>query len=230
MDAVLPFLYWYLPFIVGIACHEGAHAWVAWRLGDPTAYEGGQATINPLPHMRREPIGTIVLPLLSFFSSGFMIGFAWVPVDAWWSLRNPRRAAMVALAGPLATLGLALLALIGIKVGLAAGVFELAPGFEGGWLRDVAERGLVVGEGVWGNVARLASIMFLLQGVLLVFNLLPFPPLDGGTVVTLLMDRDTAARFMAFAREWSMVGMLAAWLVFREVGWPVVEVLIGFVH
>jgi Zn-dependent protease len=224
-EQVVPFLSWYFIFIVGIACHEGAHAWTAWKLGDPTAYEGGQATINPIPHMQREPFGTILLPILGFFGSGFLIGYAWVPVDPIWAMRYPRRSAVVSLAGPAATLVLAVAAFIGIKIGVAAGVFEI-PDFREGGLREIAERGIVVGEGTWGNAARLLGITYLLQGILFFFNLLPFPPLDGSGVVTLFMSRENALRFRQFAREWSMAGMVGAIVLFYYYGWYAVVFLV----
>ena len=63
-------LVWYVAFLFSLTVHEAAHALVALKLGDPTAYEGGQVTLNPLPHIKREPFGTVVVPLLSFGLAG----------------------------------------------------------------------------------------------------------------------------------------------------------------
>jgi hypothetical protein len=60
---------WYAVFLIAITCHEAAHAWAAYRLGDPTAYFSGQVTLNPGPHIEREPIGTILMPILSYWRS-----------------------------------------------------------------------------------------------------------------------------------------------------------------
>src|SRR6185369_342258 len=78
---------------------------VAWRGGDPTAYEAGQVSLSPWPHIRREPWGTVLVPLLTFFTyagtgSAWMMGWASAPFDPLWEHRHPRRAAAMALAGP----------------------------------------------------------------------------------------------------------------------------------
>lgn len=66
MEKLTEGLLWYIAFLVSTTFHEAAHAFAALRLGDRTAYEGGQVTLDPIPHIRREPVGTIVVPLLSF--------------------------------------------------------------------------------------------------------------------------------------------------------------------
>ena len=70
---------WYVVFLFSTTCHEGAHALVAKLGGDPTAFYGGQVTLNPLPHIRREPLGTVVVPILSYLFSEWMIGWASAP-------------------------------------------------------------------------------------------------------------------------------------------------------
>lgn len=66
MERLAEGLLWYVVFIFSTTFHEAAHAFTALKLGDSTAYEGGQVTLDPLPHIRREPVGTIVFPILSF--------------------------------------------------------------------------------------------------------------------------------------------------------------------
>ena len=112
---------WYVAFLLAVTCHEAAHAWVAWLGGDPTAYVGGQVTLNPLPHIRREPFGTVLAPLLSYILIGWTMGWASAPYDPHWEDRHPRRAAVMALAGPLANLVLAALAFAVLKTGLIGG-------------------------------------------------------------------------------------------------------------
>ncbi len=99
----------YIPFVISLTFHEAAHALAARLGGDNTAYLGGQVTLNPVPHMRREPFGTIVLPLLLLISTGGrqVMGWASAPIDPLWAMRHPRRAAVVSFAGPLANLLLA---------------------------------------------------------------------------------------------------------------------------
>ena len=81
---------WYAVFLIAITCHEAAHAWAAKLLGDPTAYYAGQVTLNPGPHIEREPIGTIIVPVLSYVLNGWMIGWASAPYDPFWAAQYPR--------------------------------------------------------------------------------------------------------------------------------------------
>ncbi len=84
---------WYIVFLFSTTCHEGAHALIARIGGDPTAFHGGQVTLNPWPHIRREPFGLVVVPILSYFVAHWMIGWASAPYDPAWQQRYPRRAA-----------------------------------------------------------------------------------------------------------------------------------------
>ena len=155
-----------LPVLFAITVHEYAHGWAANRLGDRTALMMGRLTLNPIKHI--DPIGTLVLPAALLALGGFLFGWAKpVPVNVS-ALRNPRRDMVwVALAGPLSNLAMAIAWMV-IMIPL------------GEWLyathRDIgllcvlmAQAGLVI------NVA------------LMVFNLLPLPPLDGGRIVAGLL-------------------------------------------
>src|SRR3990167_6103885 len=103
-EAVALGVVWYAVFLFSTTCHEAAHAWAAKLGGDPTAALGGQASINPLPHIQREPLGTVVVPVASYLLGGWMIGWASAPYDPLWAERHPRRAGLMALAGPGANL------------------------------------------------------------------------------------------------------------------------------
>ena len=103
-------LTWFVVFIFSTTLHEAGHALAAWKLGDSTAYEGGQVSLNPLPHIRREPVGMVLVPLISFAMSHWMMGWASAPYDPLWAHRYPKRAALMAAAGPAANL---LLVLVG---------------------------------------------------------------------------------------------------------------------
>src|SRR5215210_2042258 len=107
----------YVVFLFSTTLHEAAHAWAALRGGDRTAYEGGQVTLDPLPHIRREPIGMVVLPLISVLVSGWPLGFASAPYDPEWAEKHPRRAAWMALAGPGANFALVLIAGLSLRIG-----------------------------------------------------------------------------------------------------------------
>jgi Zn-dependent protease len=206
-------LIWYVAFLLALTCHEAAHALAAKRGGDMTAHEAGQVTLNPLPHMRREPIGTIVAPLITFFVSGFMLGWASAPYDPLWQQRHPRRAALMALAGPAANFVLVLLAAAAIRGGIAAGWF--APPETANFSHMVA----ATRAGAAEAAAKFLSIVFSLNLMLGAFNLLPFPPLDGNTAVGLLLPERAALRFVELSRSpmFAFVGLIIAWRLFGEV-------------
>src|SRR5215475_8256070 len=98
----------YVVFLYSTVLHEAAHAWAAHRLGDDTAYRGGQVSLDPTPHIKREPWGMVLIPILSFLMGGWMIGWASAPYDPEWARMYPRRAGMMAVAGPVANLLLVL--------------------------------------------------------------------------------------------------------------------------
>src|SRR5689334_25113478 len=116
-------LLWFVAFLFSTTVHEAMHALVAYRGGDATAYRGGQVSLSPLPHIRREPIGMLVVPLLTSLTQGWAMGWASAPYDPYWAERHPRRAALMAAAGPAGNLLVAAAALTLIKIGLMSGYF-----------------------------------------------------------------------------------------------------------
>lgn len=219
-------LAWYAAFLFSTTCHEAAHAWSALRLGDPTAYEGGQVTLNPLPHVRREIFGTVVVPLLAFVFSGWMIGWASAPYDPAWANRHPRRAAWMSLAGPAANLTLVLLSGVLIRAGMAAGVFFAPDSI------TVDHVTAAVSE-PWGAAATLLSIFFTLNLILFLFNLIPLPPLDGSGVLPLAMSEGAARRYqeaMFGQPGLALLGLVIAWRVFDYVFTPVQLVAINLLY
>src|SRR5688572_30618449 len=116
-------LIWYLVFLFSTTCHEASHALVAKLGGDPTAFHGGQVTLNPAPHIQREPFGMVLAPIVSYLRGGAMIGWASAPYDPFWQHRHPRRAALMSLAGPAANYALMIVGAIGIRTGIIAGIF-----------------------------------------------------------------------------------------------------------
>lgn len=170
--------------IIAITFHEAAHGYVAWRLGDPTAYEQGRVSFNPLRHI--DPFGTVVLPLLLYIASGWILGWAKpVPVNPS-RLRSPRRDMIfVAAAGPGINLALALVsaALLSALGGLAA---------EPAFLR------------------KLLTFSIYFNVLIGVFNLIPIPPLDGGRIAVGVLPGSLAfplARLEPYGM-WIVIGVL----------------------
>lgn len=158
LNTVQKIVIWAIPVIFAITVHEVAHGYVANRLGDSTAKMLGRITLNPIKHI--DLIGTIVIPgLLLLMGSQFIFGWA-KPVPVNWSLlRNPRRdMALVALAGPLSNLGMGLIWAILAKVGTL-----------------VTPLHFLLYMGVAG---------ILINLILMILNLIPFPPLDGSRIVS----------------------------------------------
>ena len=159
---------WVLPLIIAITFHEAAHGFVAYRLGDNTAWQLGRVSFNPLKHI--DPFGTILLPgILLLSHSPFLFGYAKpVPVN-FRNLNHPRLDMVwVALAGPVTNIALALAA------ALAFHVLAFAPANAAQWIADNLKNA------------------FLINIVLAVFNMMPIPPLDGGRVAVGLLPRPLA--------------------------------------
>lgn len=216
LETLVAGLAWYAVFLLAAVCHEAAHAWAALRLGDATASRAGQVSLDPRPHVRREPIGTILVPWVSFLlSQSWMMGWASAPYDPEWAERHPRRAALMALAGPLANLVLFLLAAGAIRAGLWAGWF-VTPEL-------VTFSAVVTTPAGTDAVTFLLSIAFSLNLILLFFNLLPVPPLDGAAAVLLLLPKSSHAIWFHVLREpWlGWIGLLVAWTLFPRWFGPV---------
>jgi Zn-dependent protease len=181
MDGIPSLVAMYLLFLFSTTCHEAAHAFAAHRGGDDTAYSLGHVTLDPTPHLLRSPWGMVVAPLIGLYSMGFPLGWASVPYDPVWGRRHPLRQAGMSFAGPLANFTLAFLAIVTLRVLIASGVYHLnGTGVSAGFV--------YLNEGVPQNsplaaVAFLLSNLFSLNLLLGLFNLMPFPPLDGAGVV-----------------------------------------------
>jgi Zn-dependent protease len=156
---------WVIPLLFAITFHEAAHAYVAWRLGDNTAWQLGRVSFNPIKHI--DPFGTVILPgILLLSHSPFLFGYAKpVPVN-FRNLNHPRLDMVwVALAGPATNILLAL---------AAAAAFHALPWVPADyakWVADNLKNSLVI------------------NAVLAVFNMMPIPPLDGGRVAVGLLPR-----------------------------------------
>jgi Zn-dependent protease len=209
---------WYVVFLLSTTCHEAAHALAAKLGGDLTAFHGGQVSLDPIPHIRREPFGMVIFPILSYVMGGWMMGWASAPYDPSWAQRHPKHAAWMSLAGPGANFTLTILAALAIRAGILMGAFE--PPDSAGFTHIV----VAATPGAAGGAATFFSVLFSLNLLLGVFNLLPIPPLDGFGVLGLVLSEAAAVRLQGFGQQlrgYSMVGLLLAWRVFDPIFHPV---------
>ncbi len=224
MDQLTLGIILYVVFLFSVTLHEAGHAWAALRGGDATAYAVGQVTLDPRPHIRREPFGTVLVPLIGIAMSGFPIGWASTPYDPGWAYQFPKRAAWMALAGPAANLALMLAAGLLIRLGIGAGVFE--PGY-------VSVTQLVVAaptaNPLMASLAMLVSGLYAMNLLLLVLNLIPVPPLDGSAVIGLFLSDETARRIQVAVNQssLSLIGLLIAFVAIREAFWPIFSATLG---
>lgn len=220
-------LVYYLVFLFSVTVHEAAHAWAALLGGDPTAYHGGQVSLDPRPHIRREPMGMLWIPLVSVLLSGWPIGFASAPYDPAWARRYPRRAAWMALAGPASNLLLVILAFAALRIGAATGVFF--PPESAGFDRLAGSDA----GGPWPSAAFGLSVVLSLNLLLVVLNLFPVPPLDGSAAVPLLLSDRATVRYQDFIwnnRGLGIIGILIAWSLFSVVFDPVFRLVLNLLY
>ena len=200
---------WAIPVLFAITVHEVAHGWVASRLGDQTARSMGRLTLNPIKHM--DPIGTVVLPLVLLYIGGFIFGWAKPVPVTWQNLRHPRRdMALVAAAGPCANL--VMMVLWALLAKLLVVVFQKPI-----WFMEL--------------MLIMCSIGITINIVLMVLNLFPVLPLDGGRIMTSLLPPRLAiiySRLEPFGLL--LLVLLLVTGVLGNILGPVVYSVEGFVH
>lgn len=217
---------WYGAFVFSTVLHEAAHAWTALKFGDDTAARGGQVSLNPWPHIRREPFGMVVVPLLSWFAGGWLFGWASAPFNPEWARQNPRHAALMALAGPAANLLLVVAAAWLIRIGLEWQWFSAPHSIN-------SSRLVVAMQSGWPEIAATGlSVMLSLNLLLFVFNLIPLPPLDGSNAPLLLLPPTTAASYAEFLQApWlRVIGVVFASRLLSPFFPQILRFVANFIH
>jgi len=202
---------WYVVFISSTVVHEASHAITALKFGDPTAYNNGQVSLNPIPHIKREPMGTVVIPFISLFSFGWMIGWAKTPYSLRWADANTKKAGLMSAAGPLSNLLLLLLTSLIIHLGIGAGIFKPHP-----FQVNISTLVQSIESGQFELITKFLSIIFAMNLILFLFNILPVPPLDGSAIPLIFLDNQKGKRYLAVIRKpvFSFMGLFAAWILF----------------
>lgn len=210
-----------------ISMHEAAHAYVANKLGDPTARLLGRVTLNPTAHI--DPIGTVIIPLVILVISGFRFVFGWAkptPINPL-NFKNPRQdSALTALAGPASNFLLA--AIIGIITRLlplsSLDKSVLASSVIGGNIPNLLDLFSI-------NLAAFIFVILLLTMVLNlilgIFNLIPVPPLDGYKVLLGIVPKDLALR-LAVLESYGPIILIIFLLFFIRVFSPIIFAILSF--
>lgn len=173
-------LLWFIVFLFSLSVHESAHAWVSDQFGDDTGRMLGRISLNPAVHI--DPFGTILFPLIGLLSG---MGFGWakpVPVNPLNWREKDKANFWVSAAGPLSNLVLAVVFFLIAKVLLLLGY--------GPEMFAAGDAG-----GVWSAIGTVLSIGIMLNVILMVFNLLPIPPLDGGGVLESMLPYEAQRSF-----------------------------------
>ena len=215
-------------FVFAVTVHEASHALAAKIGGDLTAYNGGQVSLDPIPHMKREPFGMVILPIMSVAFMGWPLGYASAPYDPRWALRYPKRAAWMALAGPGANLALAVATAIVVRLGMAVGVFEAPASIH------FSQITASVGDpsSLMAGAAFILSIVFSLNLLLFVLNMIPLPPLDGSGALPLILPDSWLDGYRRLVHQpmvgW--IGILIVWYLIGEIFSPLLFFAIGLLY
>lgn len=196
-----------LPVVLAITLHEAAHGYVARHFGDPTAWQAGRISLNPLRHI--DPFGTVLLPLILFVMNSPVL-FGWAkPVPVNFSrLRHPKRDMLwVAAAGPTVNLLMAL---------AWAGLYKLS---------------LLIPANVYSlPLEKMSGIGISINLALMVLNLLPLPPLDGGRIAVSLLPHPLALKFARLERWGFLILLVLLYFhVLDYIMWPFVALFTNLI-
>lgn len=216
-DLLVSLIFYLIVLLLAISVHEAAHAWMSYKFGDDTARLLGRVTLNPVAHT--DPVGTLLIPIVSFVAAYFAArgsqhaaALASIPLIGWGKPTpvNPLRwrnkdtaNIMVSLAGIMANTLLAVTALVALKVLVATGVISVD------LLRHVVTEGGVGNGSYTEPVVMLLNRALIMNASLAVFNLLPFPPLDGSKVLYSILP-DSAGAALETLEQYGYLILMAA--------------------
>jgi Zn-dependent protease len=192
--------------IMSVVIHEVSHGYAASMLGDQTARYQGRLTLNPLKHL--DPVGSVIVPSISYFLGGFIFGWAKpVPYNPY-NLRPGRWSeAIVAIAGPVSNITLA----------IAFGVL-LRFGVAGGWVNE--------------GFVHITSIVIFINILLAIFNLMPIPPLDGSKILYAILPDDLSLRVRNTLEQYGLILVLLfiffAWRLIAPIVFYLFQIITGF--
>lgn len=183
---------------MSVVIHEVSHGYAALALGDPTAKYQGRLTLNPISHL--DPIGSFFVPLIGYFAGGFIVGWAKpVPFNPY-NLRNQRWGeALVAVAGPISNIALAIL--FGLTIRFLPEYINISQSF-----------------------LNLASSVVLINIILAIFNLIPIPPLDGSKILFAFLPY----KWQALRQSFERFGLILVFIFILFI-WQIMSHIIGFI-
>ncbi len=219
---------WFVVFLFSLSFHESAHAWTSERFGDDTGRHQGRITLNPIPHI--DPIGTILFPLISMFTSVPLLGWA-KPVQTNPLLWRDKTKANISVsaAGPISNFILMAIAFIILKALILSGILRFNPALRN--IYDVIAP--APGQPAFMQpLAMFLSVMLMLNLALGVFNLIPIPPLDGSHVLEELLPHPMQEAYYqlrpyGFLLLMALLYLGALSLIFQPISIFILRLLIG---